>query len=952
MEKAFDYVQGAGMELPRLGRSSSRRPNKRVWPVLAVLVLAALYFSIDLPLLSVGHSRPYVRVPLHAADTLAKCRSLSVKPAPPPGFSSRTRSDRHEPGTSSVLIRNASIWTGLDNGADIIHGDILLEDGLIKSIRDTNALLDKENVIEIDAEGTWVTPGIVDVHSHIAVDSSPALRGADDTNSQKGLTLPWLRSLDGLNTHDDSYAHSIAGGVTTSLILPGSGSAIGGQGFTIKLRSTSERSTSSLLVDPPYGFNGTRVDYDMPPRWRHMKYDSPGTYSGTRMDTVWSYREAYEHARQLKDKQDEYCSKAFADEWEGLGEFPEDLQWEALVDILRGKVKVQTHCYEAVDIDAFVRLSNEFQFPVAAFHHAHEAYLVPAVLKRAYGQTNLHIVNRRLIREAYRHSEFAPRILNEQGVKVIMKSDHPGILSRWLLHEAQQAHYYGLSDNVALASVTTNAAELLGLEHRLGYIEEGTISDVVIWDSHPLALGATPVQVFIDGIPQLQVSFTKKRDDRQVTPITPRFDEEAKAAVEFAGLPPLEATPITSGGILFRNVSSMWRRDESGVHSVFQTCDANDEGVVFVEDGEIVCAGSIGACTSFVVGDGLKVINLEGGSITPALVSAGTSLGLQEIAMETSTSDGPAFDPLQGPIPNVLGEGSITRAVDGLMFGTRDALLAYRAGVSTAITSPISGGLLGGLGTYFSLAAKHKLENEAVLNDVTAVHVSVLHRGGGQSVSTQIAVLRHLLLGPYTGERGASFEAVVKGELPLVVNVKNADIIASLLKLKQEVEAISSTPMKMTLVGASEAHLVAAELAAANVGVIVTPPRPFPFTWEGRRIIQGPPVTEQSLVTTLFARGVTVGIGHQGVEEEARLSCWAARNLRWDAAWAHIDSRGLISIEDALNMATTNIEKLLGVTRRASDSDTVATKGGELLSFEGKVVAVTSPRRKVVDLFE
>lgn len=102
-----------------------------------------------------------------------------------------------------------------------------------------------------------------------------------------------------------------------------------------------------------------------------------------------------------------------------------------------------------------------------------------------------------------------------------------------------------------------------------------------------------------------------------------------------------------------------------------------------------------------------------------------------------------------------------------------------------------------------------------------------------------------------------------------------------------------------------------------------------------------------------------------------QLSGWAARNLRWDAAWVsyfaygadivmtrhlsskvHIDSNGLISMEDALNMATTNVEKLLGVTRRASESDTVATKGGELLSFEGKVVAVTSPRRGVVDLFE
>lgn len=180
--------------------------------------------------------------------------------------------------------------------------------------------------------------------------------------------------------------------------------------------------------------------------------------------------------------------------------------------------------------------------------------------------------------------------------------------------------------------------------------------------------------MFIDGTPQLKALSTKRGDDRQAAPTTPNFDEEAKAAVEFVGLPPLEANPITSGGVLFVNVSNMWRRDESGVHPVFQTHSVDDEGVVLVEHGEIVCAGSMGTCDSFVGGERLRVIDLEGGSLTPALVSAGSSLGLQEIAMEGSTSDGPVFDPLRVSIPSVLGEGSITRAVDGLMFATRDAL--------------------------------------------------------------------------------------------------------------------------------------------------------------------------------------------------------------------------------------------------------------------------------------
>ena len=112
------------------------------------------------------------------------------------------------------------------------------------------------------------------MHSHLGVDSAPELRGSDDTNSLKGLVMPWLRSLDGLNTHDDAYQLSISGGVTTANVLPGSADAIGGQAFTIKLRPTEERSSSAMVLEPPYTLNGTHVDPSIPPRWRQMKYVS------------------------------------------------------------------------------------------------------------------------------------------------------------------------------------------------------------------------------------------------------------------------------------------------------------------------------------------------------------------------------------------------------------------------------------------------------------------------------------------------------------------------------------------------------------------------------------------------------------------------------------------------------------------------------------------------------
>ncbi|KAJ7039580.1 hypothetical protein C8F04DRAFT_1085776 [Mycena alexandri] len=876
-------------------------------------------------------------LPLHSESILARCRALDVKPAPAPSFHLRTQSDRFQTGTHAVLVKNATIWTGRVDGLEVLKGDIFLDGGIIVAVGVVKqSLLDQHRHDIVDAQGAWVTPGIVDMHSHLAVEPAPALAGAQDGNSLKGLVLPFLRSLDAMNTHDDGFALAVAGGITTSLILPGSADAMGGQGFVIKLRPTKERSSSALLLEPPLGLNGSDVDYDVPPRWRHM-----------------NVRKAYDEARKMKSVQDQYCEKALGGQWAGLGKFPSDLASEALVDVLRGKFKVQTHCYEAVDIDAFIRMSNEFQFPVAAFHHAHESYLVPEVLKRGYehppasaifasfsrfcfGYTRRPlclIVSCRYKREAYRHSEFAARILADNGLKVIMKSDHPGIVSRYLVHEAQQAHYHGLSTNLALASVTSAPSEVLGLEHRIGFVKPGYDADIVVWDSHPLALGATPSQVFIDGIPQFaNPHVSKKPASQQSAPKTPDFDKEIKDT----------AATQTSGSVLFRNISSFWTRDGSSI----RMAEAVDN--VLVKGGVIVWSGSDAELTSASI-DGALTVDLQGGSVSPALVSAGSMMGLQEIAMEESTADGVVFDPLSAEIPTILGEQTVIRAVDGLQFGTRDALLAYRDGVASAITAPNGYGMFQGLSVSFSLGSGNKLEKGAVLQEIAGIHVS-LGLQLPSSASTQIATLRRLLLQPPKDEYGLEFQQVSRGSLPLVVTVHNADVIANLLLLKQEVETKVGKTMKMTLVGATEAHLLAPEIAAAGVGVILSPPRSFPYTWEQRRILAGPPLTAQSSAAWLASHNITVGLGPQGVNAQAAMSNWAVRNLRFDMAWVALESGGSISKEIALSMASSNIETLLGV-RSGASSEFAVTRGGDLFSLDAKVIAMVSAKRGVVDLF-
>ena len=168
--------------------------------------------------------------PLHSSAIIAKCRHLQMQAGPPQDFRIRTHSDRFEEGTRPVLVKNAKIWTGGKNGTEVIQGDILMENGIIKNIgylQSGSIESYGERLMVLDAKGAWITPGIVDIHSHIGIKPSPALSGTQDDNSRKGTMQPWLRSLDALNTHDDSYLLSIAGGVTTSLVLPGSANAIG-----------------------------------------------------------------------------------------------------------------------------------------------------------------------------------------------------------------------------------------------------------------------------------------------------------------------------------------------------------------------------------------------------------------------------------------------------------------------------------------------------------------------------------------------------------------------------------------------------------------------------------------------------------------------------------------------------------------------------------------------------
>ena len=202
--------------------------------------------------------------------------------------------------------------------------------------------------------------------------------------------------------------------------------------------------------------------------------------------------------------------------------------------------------------------------------------------------------------------------------------------------------------------------------------------DLVIWDSHPLSLGATPKQVFIDGVPQVANPYEiTKPSSSSASPHTPNFDREAAAALKYDGLPPLRGDQVAEL-VMFTNLTTVWVRNGNNVQKAFEWNPSISESVVGVRNGEIVCM-SQQECAwhsedSVARGVIPKVIDLEHGAIQPGLVSFGAALGLQEIALEASTIDGPVLDPIVKDFPRILQDHGLIRAVDGLQYQTLDAL--------------------------------------------------------------------------------------------------------------------------------------------------------------------------------------------------------------------------------------------------------------------------------------
>jgi imidazolonepropionase-like amidohydrolase len=406
-----------------------------------------------------------------------------------------------------VLIRDVMLLDG--RGGQFEAVDVLFDGGRIVGIGSGLHAVPGARVI--DGRGKWLTPGLIDVHSHIGVYPSPSHEANQDGNEITSPNTAQVWAEHSIWPQDPQFSLALAGGVTAMQILPGSANLFGGRGVTV--RSLPARTVQEMkFPGAPHslkmacGENPKRV-------YGTMKQQAPGSA----MANVAGYRAAWIKAAAYLRKWEQYERKK---EKDPDAEQPDrDLQLETLAEVLRGNILVHNHCYRAEEMAIMLDIAREFGYRIAAFHHAVEAYKVADLLAANDVCAAMWPEWWGFKQEAFDMVEENAALVDRAGACAIIHSDS-AVTAQFLNQEAAKvmaaAGKAGMpvSRAHAVTWITYNAAKALGIAGRTGSIEPGKLADAVLWDGDPFSVYTRAEKVFIDG------ALVYDRLDRGRQPVT------------------------------------------------------------------------------------------------------------------------------------------------------------------------------------------------------------------------------------------------------------------------------------------------------------------------------------------------------------------------------------------------------------------------------------------------
>jgi imidazolonepropionase-like amidohydrolase len=409
--------------------------------------------------------------------------------------------------SEATLITNATILTG--TGERLDDASLLISDGKIQFVGMGKA---PAGVNTIDAGGRWVTPGLIDVHSHLGVYASPGVKAHSDGNEMTSPATPNVWAEHSIWPQDPGFGRALAGGITSLQILPGSGNLIGGRGVTVK----NVYSNSYQGMKFPGAPHGLKMACGENPK---RVYGDRKQTPMTRMGNVAGYRAQWIDAQRYIDDWKTYEDKV-ADGKDDAKAPKRDLKMETLAAVLKGEIIIHMHCYRADEMLTILDMADEFGYKVGTFHHGVEAYKIADTLAEkgvcgalwadwwgfkmeAYDgiQENIALVDRPQGSCAIVHSDSEEGIqrLNQEAAKAMGSGNRAGL---------------DITPEHAISWITSNAAKSLGIDDRTGSLEVGKMADVVIWNDNPFSVYAKANRVFIDG------ALVYDRDNPNLQPVS------------------------------------------------------------------------------------------------------------------------------------------------------------------------------------------------------------------------------------------------------------------------------------------------------------------------------------------------------------------------------------------------------------------------------------------------
>jgi imidazolonepropionase-like amidohydrolase len=386
-----------------------------------------------------------------------------------------------------TLVTNVTVLDG--EGGRIENGSVLFRDGRIVAVG--QGLTADSGVTVIDGRGKYVTPGVIDIHSHLGDYPSPGVQANSDGNEATGPVTAEVWAEHSVWPQDPGFGRALTnGGVTTLQILPGSANLFGGRSVTVK--NVYARTMQGMkFPGAPYGLkmacgeNPKRV------------YGSKGRMPSTRMGNIAVDRQTWARAVEYKRRWDKFEDKG--------GEAPaRDIAMDTLRGVLEGEILVQNHCYRADEMAIVMDMAREFGYKVTAFHHATEAYKIADLLKANGTCAAVWADWYGFKMEAYDAINENLAILEKEGACAMIHSDDENGIQR-LNQEVAKARASGIkagfpiSEETAWKWLAINPAKALGIADKTGSLKPGKMADVVLWNGNPFSVYTRPQMVWVDG---------------------------------------------------------------------------------------------------------------------------------------------------------------------------------------------------------------------------------------------------------------------------------------------------------------------------------------------------------------------------------------------------------------------------------------------------------------------